>query len=248
MRLHIIIPVVNECDNLRELLPYLMGQLAGRGSITVADGGSTDGTEELLTASLGGSVGWGRGPSHKTNVSQVKHLSCPTRGRAPQMNAAAADLDNYDVLYFVHADTRPPAGFYEDIQRSIEEGFPVGCYRFRFDSGHPLLVINSFFTRFDLTFCRGGDQSLYLTREAWQRVGGFDGSMKIMEDYDIIQRLRQHFAFRIMPRSIRVSARKYQRNSWLRVQLANWKIVRMYRAGAPQQKMVDTYRRLLQPW
>ena len=231
MRLHIIIPVVNECDNLRELLPYLMGQLAGRGSITVADGGSTDGTEELLAGS------------------QVKHLSCPARGRAPQMNAAAAaDLDNYDVLYFVHADTRPPAGFYEDIQRSIDEGFPVGCYRFRFDSDHPLLIINSFFTRFDLTFCRGGDQSLYLTREAWQRVGGFDGSMKIMEDYDIIQRLRQHFAFRIMPRSIRVSARKYQRNSWLRVQLANWKIVRMYRAGAPQQKMVDTYRRLLQPW
>jgi hypothetical protein len=108
-----------------------------------------------------------------------------------------------------------------------------------------LLAINSFFTRFDFTFCRGGDQSLYLTREAWATVGGFDATMDIMEDYDIIRRVRERFAFRIIPRAVTVSARKYDRNSWLRVQLANWKIVRMYRRGAEQADMVEMYRRLL---
>ena len=233
MRLHLIIPVVNEIANLRKLLPYLAGELAGRGTITVADGGSTDGTRDLLQAGLAART-------------QVRYLHCEEQGRARQMNAAAAlDLDRHDVLYFVHADTRPPHGFYDDILNGIKEGFLAGCYRFRFDSSHPLLAINSFFTRFDLTFCRGGDQSLYLTREVWERVGGFDGSMDIMEDYDIIGRLREHYAFRIMPRSIRVSARKYVANSWLRVQLANWKVVRMYRRGAEQREMVETYRRLL---
>ncbi len=50
MRLHIITPVVNEADNLRDLLPYLVGELRGRGCITVADGGSTDGTAEVVAA------------------------------------------------------------------------------------------------------------------------------------------------------------------------------------------------------
>ena len=232
MRLHIVIPVVNELDNLRELLPYLVGQLAGRGRITVADGGSTDGTRKLLTA-----------------LSGVDYLRCDHRGRALQMNAGAARYTrDCDVLYFVHADTRPPQGFYADIEQSVAEGFPVGCYRFRFDSNHPLLAINSFCTRFDGLACRGGDQSLYLTRTAWEELGGFDEGMQIMEDYDIIQRAWERFPFRVIPRSVTVSARKYRANSWLRVQLANLRVFRMYKAGAPQQRMVDTYRRLLRPW
>lgn len=232
MQLHLIIPVVNEVDNLRNLLPYLAGELAGRGTITVADGGSTDGTAELLRAGT-----------------QVRYLSCKQRGRARQMNEAARlDADRYDVLYFVHADTRPPRGFYDDICRSVEAGNPVGCYRFRFDSRHPLLAINAFCTRFGGLACRGGDQSLYLTRSAWDELGGFDDGMQIMEDYDIIQRAWSRFPFRVMPRSVTVSARKYRANSWFRVQMANLSVFRMYKRGATQRAMVEEYRRRLRPW
>ncbi|THH39758.1 glycosyltransferase [Neolewinella litorea] len=232
MRLHLIIPVVNERKNLQRLLPYLLDELAGRGTITVADGGSTDGTEEYL----------GR-------QARVQYLSCRQRGRAQQMNEAAAlDTADYDVMYFVHADTRPPAGFYADIRRSVAAGHPVGCYRFRFDSAHPLLAINAFCTRFNGLACRGGDQSLYLTREAWDELGGFNGEMQIMEDYDIIQRAWERFPFRVIPRAVTVSARKYRANSWLRVQLANLTVFRMYKKGAPQRAMVEEYRRRLRPW
>lgn len=233
MRLHLILPVVNELNNLRELLPYLSAQLAGRGTITVADGGSDDGTEAWV----------------KRRFPQVQYLSCRQRGRAQQMNEAAArDTGKYDVLYFVHADTRPPTGFYDDIRRSVAAGNPVGCYRFRFDTAHPLLAINAFCTRFSGLACRGGDQSLYLTREAWNELGGFNGSMQIMEDYDIIQRAWKRFPFRVIPRAVTVSARKYRANGWLRVQLANLKVFRMYKRGAPQQAMVERYRQMLKPW
>ncbi|MCP9236657.1 glycosyltransferase [Lewinella sp. JB7] len=232
MRLHIIIPVVNEVNNLRELLPFLTAELAGRGDITVADGGSNDGTAELLRAGT-----------------RVRHLLCEQRGRARQMNEAARlEADRYDVLYFVHADTRPPRGFYDDIRRGVEAGDPIGCYRFRFDTFHPLLAINAFCTRFSGLACRGGDQSLYLTRGAWNVLGGFNGDMDIMEDYDIIQRAWQRFSFRVIPRSVTVSARKYRANNWFRVQMANLTVFRMYKRGAPQHAMVEEYRRRLRPW
>ena len=232
MHLHIVIPVINEADNLRELLPYLTEELAGRGSITVADGGSSDETNVVLAANP-----------------RVNHLSCTRCGRAQQMNEAARGYElAADVVYFVHADTRPPQGFYTDIAKSVEQGFDVGCYRFKFDMFHPLLSINAFCTRFQGLACRGGDQSLYLTRKAFDALGGFR-DMKIMEDYDIIQRVwASEFQFKVIPRDIMVSARKYRVNGWLRVQLANLKVFRMYKAGAEQEAMVQTYKSMLDPW
>lgn len=232
MRLHLIIPVLNEAPNLQALLPFLLSELSSTDHITVADGGSTDGTAQVMAG-----------------FPQVRHLLCSGCGRARQMNEAAfARLADYDTLYFLHADTRPPAGFREDIQRNVHAGYPIGCYRFRFDSRHPLLYINSFFTRFAGLACRGGDQSLYLTREVFTDLGGYR-NLQIMEDYDIIQRAwTDNYPFRVIPRSVTVSARKYRANNWLKVQMANLKVFRMYKAGAPQRVLVNTYRSMLKPW
>lgn len=231
MRLHIVIPALNEAGELRELLPYLRQELAGRGTITVADGGSTDASERVVA-----------------HCPVARWLDCPRPGRAAQMNAAVAldEPGTYDAFYFVHADTRPPTGFYDDIRRQLQAGYAVGCYRFRFMGGSSMLRINAFCTRFSALSCRGGDQSLFVGEGSWHRLGGFDEDMRIMEDYDIIERVwSAGIPFCIIPRDILVSARKYERNSWLRVQLANLLVFRMYRAGAAQGRMVSIYRRLL---
>jgi|AntRauTorckE5430_2_1112549.scaffolds.fasta_scaffold18464_1 rSAM/selenodomain-associated transferase 2 len=232
MRLHVITPALNEAKNLKDLLPLLLGGLSPACRITIADGGSTDDTAEIIAAYPG-----------------VHHLLCQRCGRAQQMNEAAAiDRGAFDAVYFLHADTRPPAGFYQDIKESIALGFPVGCYRFKFDTWHPLLAINAFFTRFNGLACRGGDQSLYVTTNAFRQLGGFR-DMKIMEDYDIIERIREReIPFRVIPRSVTVSARKYRANGYFRVQLANLRVFRMYKAGAREEDMVSRYRRMLKPW
>lgn len=229
MKFHIIIPVLNEALNLRELLPLLEGELSAAGQITVADGGSTDGTDMVLA----------RHPA-------VRHLRCTNCGRAFQMNQAArTDLGRFDVLYFLHADARPPQGFLREIRSSVRAGFPAGCFRFRFDSRHPLLAVNAFFTRFRGLACRGGDQSLYLTRSVFLELGGYR-DMKIMEDYDIIKRIwREEIPFRVIPRSVTVSARKYRANNYFRVQIANLIVFRMYRKGASEEAMIYRYRSLL---
>lgn len=228
MLLQIIIPVINEEDNLRLLLPYLLEELGDRGRIIISDGGSTDGSKQLCEA-LG-----------------AVFLSSHKRGRGPQMNAAVAAYPEADVYYFVHADTRPPRGFVEDISAAVAAGFPIGCYRFRFDVPHPLLAINAFCTRFKALACRGGDQSLFVARSTFESLGGYQEDMLIMEDYDIIERAQQQrYPFRILPREIVVSARKYRQNSYLRVQLANWRVFRMYRQGADQEELLQTYRTML---
>jgi len=232
MRLHIITPVLNEAENLKVLLPLLLSELPEGSRITIADGGSTDGTPEVLAT-----------------IPEVRHHLCERCGRAQQMNEAAAiDQDRFDAVYFVHADTRPPKGFYRDIKDSIAAGYPIGCYRFKFDSRHPLLAINAFCTRFKGLACRGGDQTLYVTTELFRELDGFR-DMKIMEDYDIIQRVwAREIPFRVIPRSTTVSARKYRVNGWLRVQMANLRVFRMYKAGATEDAMIQRYRTMLRPW
>lgn len=230
MFIHLIVPTLNEADNLRQLLPFLSNELEDKGKIIVTDAGSTDATRAV------------------TEANGCIFFESPRPGRGPQMNAAVAAYPDADIYYFVHADTRPPKGFYQDVVQGVAAGDPVGCYRFRFDMFHPLLAINAYCTRFNALSCRGGDQSLYVTRQAFEELGGFNADMRIMEDYDFIERTQARFPFRIIPRNIEVSARKYRANNWFRVQMANLRVFRMYKNGAPQQVMIDTYRRMLKPW
>lgn len=227
MKISIIIPALNEAENLRILLPYLSENLTNdQGEIVVVDGGSTDDTVQV-TEGLG-----------------VRCLSSEERGRARQMNVGAYHTDG-DMLYFVHADTRPPTSFVSDINEAVRSGFPMGNYRFRFDSPSPLLRINSYFTRFDRMMFRGGDQTLFVTRELFEEFGGFDESFIIMEEYDFLKRVRKKYPFRIMPKDVLVSARKYESNSYLKVNFANLVVFTMYRLGYPQQRIISTYYRML---
>ena len=224
MTISIIIPTYNEADNIEKLIRYFQPFLSqGVREIIISDGGSQDKTREV--AELAG----------------AKVVLSPKRGRAAQMNYGA-NLASGEIFYFVHADAFPPLSFIEDILSALQAGFPAGCYRFRFDSKKILLRVNAYFTRFDQLFCRGGDQTLFITRALFEQLNGFREDMYIMEDYDLIRRIQKNNPFRILPKDTIVSSRKYETNSWLRVQLANLTIVLMYRWGFSQQNLMKTYK------
>ena len=146
MKISIIIPTYNEEDNIAELIPYLQKHSLRKDTeIIVVDAESCDDT--LKNAKTCG----------------VTCIVSDKKGRAAQMNAGV-DHSSGDILYFVHADSIPPPSFVEDILAAVEEGYHSGCYRFQFDSDHPLLKVNAFMTRFDRIMCRGGDQTLFITR------------------------------------------------------------------------------------
>jgi GT2 family glycosyltransferase len=93
--------------------------------------------------------------------------------------------------------------------------------------------------------CMGGDQTLFVTRPLFNSTGGFNASMKIMEEYEFCRRARRSGKYIIMDGSTLISARKYETNSWWQVQKANYTIIQMYKKGASQEDMVKKYREML---
>jgi rSAM/selenodomain-associated transferase 2 len=227
IKISVVIPVVNEAKNLAFLIPYLKHHGAAMlHEIIIVDGNSDDGSAEIAQK-LGALV-----------------LKSTIRSRAVQMNAGAKIVGG-QILYFVHADTSPPACFATDILEEIDKGYVSGCYRFKFDSDKWYLKINNFFTRFNYIWCRGGDQSLFITKEVFDQLKGFDEQHEIMEEYRLIERLQSRFNFIIMPKNILVSARKYDGNSWLRVMWANFMAFRMYRNNTDSKIIKERYYKML---
>lgn len=100
-------------------------------------------------------------------------------------------------------------------------------------------------TRFDRIMCRGGDQTLFITRSLFDRLGGYKDDYMIMEDYDLIERIQDITDFKIIQKDVTVSSRKYHNNGYLKVQIANFVVFMMYFLDYPQEKMVSTYKSLL---
>lgn len=227
MTISIIIPALNEAASIGHLISFLQEHSYGHlKEIIVSDGGSQDDT--LLIAEKAGAI--------------IVHS--PKKGRAAQMNYGAAKA-TADILYFIHADSFPPITYTKDILEATGNGYSSGRYNTKFDSRKFILKINAFFTRFDWFICYGGDQTFFITRDLFNSIGGYNDCMMIMEDFEMTKRARQAGKYKIFSKPALISARKYDTNTWLTVQLANRKIVLMYRQGASQEEMVKKYKELL---
>ncbi len=222
----IIIPTFNEKNFIGRLIGHLQRCSPGKVQIIVSDGGSTDDTMSIAL---------------EKSATVVR---CDKKGRAAQMNYGAS-FAIANILYFVHADCLPPENFYNKILESVKKDFSLGRFQTIFDSSSWLLKVNAFFTRFDWFICNGGDQTLFFKKEIFKKINGFNDELLLMEDYDIVKRARQHYRYAIMKDKVLVSARKYNHNSWVKVQQAHRKIIKMYRRGANQETLIEKYNQLL---
>ncbi|WP_151087045.1 TIGR04283 family arsenosugar biosynthesis glycosyltransferase [Hymenobacter baengnokdamensis] len=224
----IIIPTYNEAAAITALLGYLGPAMAGEPAleVLVVDGGSTDATV-LLARQAGATV-----------------LASPYKGRAAQLNYGAQQARG-EVLYFLHADSYPPPGFLTDVRRTVEQGYEAGCYQLAFDHPHWFLRFSAWCTRLPWTAVRFGDQSLFVRRELFERVGGYRENLQLMEDQEIVGRLRAHARFRVLPRAVTTSARKYLANGVFRLQGIFTLLVVLYYLGVSQHRLVQLYRRLI---
>ncbi len=227
MNITIIIPTHNEAAQIERLIHHLRQYTQAQ--ILVANSPSTTDNTAELALTTGAEI-----------------LNCPRAGRAPQMNYAAKQT-TADILYFVHADTLPPASFMADIEQALKRGNDLGYFSYQFESEKLLLKFNSFFTRYDGLFAGGGDQTLFIRRTAFEQLGGFHDELRLMEDFDLVKRARRAgLKHCLIPKNALVSARKYDNNSWMRVNLVNLWVFLLFHCGVSSDRLCQTYRKLLQ--
>ena len=227
MRISIIIPVLNEADRIGPLVAYLWAHGTDfLEEVLVVDGGSRDATALQATAA------------------GARVIHSPVSSRAAQMNLGA-QAARTPIFYFIHADTLPPASYPADIQSVLAGGDTMGCYRYRFDSPRILLKINAYFNRFSWLWCQGGDKTFFIRREIFEALGGYDEYYTIMEEYDFLRRAMQKYRLITIPKYAVVSARKYEQNSWLRVQLANTLVFHLFKWKVAPLRLKRVYKTMV---
>ncbi|PSR53766.1 hypothetical protein AHMF7605_09635 [Adhaeribacter arboris] len=224
----VIIPTYNESEHIVNTIQalYKKGAVSAISEVLVVDGGSTDNTVQKAAAT--GAI---------VIISKKK-------GRAVQLNYAAAQAKG-SILYFLHADTIPPAGFTSDIIQSVQAGYNSGCFLLSFDRNHWFLKANCWFTRFPAVFFRFGDQSLYVTKKDFEKVGGYNEAHRVLEDQEIIKRLKKISRFTIIKKPVLTSARKYVNNGIYKTQGIFFLIYGLYCLGFSQNRLVSTYKKLI---
>jgi len=225
-KISIIIPTLNEASYIGRLLEHLLSNSSPDQiqEIIVVDGGSSDGTLEIVSS-----------------FNFVRIVSSE-KGRAKQLNKGAQKAES-DIFYFLHADSLPPEGFDRLILEAISQGAEAGCFRLKFESNHWWLRLAGWFTQFNWKLCRGGDQSLFISKALFKDIGGYDESYSIYEDNILIEQLFKRNTHVVIKEPILSSARRYEYHGIWKLQYHFWRIHLKHRFGASPHDLLSYYKR-----
>lgn len=173
----------------------------------------------------------------------VRWLTSPP-GRGRQMNLGARHARG-DWLLFLHADTRLPAGWIEEVKRAGRLSSVVGgSFRFQLDSARRWARalergVAARVRWLDLPY---GDQALFVGREVFTALSGYR-ELPLMEDVDFVRRLRRkgqlyHSTFPAV-----TSARRWETDGWIRRSVENVLLVLLFLAGVSPSWLAARYRR-----
>ncbi len=201
-----------------------MQALRNHCQLLLVDGGSDDDSAELA----------------EPLVDQVVHSP---RGRARQMNCGAAGAQA-DVLLFLHADTVLPDNAVTLIVRAVAEGYHWGRFDVSFDSPQPIFKLIAFMMnwRSRLTSIATGDQALFMTRSAFDAVGGFP-EIALMEDIAVSASLKKLGRPCCLTDQVITSARRWQQHGIVKTILLMWWLRLCYFFGADPAELVLRYYR-----
>ncbi|MCB0462448.1 MAG: glycosyltransferase family 2 protein [Flavobacteriaceae bacterium] len=264
-KISIIIPILNEAETIKHLLEYLLQNSSKENiaEIIVVDGGSTDGSQDIVNQSIISSESnvslsafenkfdlyreanemvpdtkFAKANSTRTDI---KLISSP-RGRAKQMNTGS-ELASGTILYFLHADSFPPKHFDQHIIDEVEKGNLAGCFRLQFNNNHWWLRLASWLTQFSWRACRGGDQSQFITKPLFDDIGGFDESYTIYEDNILINELYKRKQFKVINKKLITSARRYKKHGIWKLQYHFWVIYVKKWLGATAYELYAYYKK-----
>ncbi len=216
----VVVPAIDEAEEIEAALTSV-GSDPSVDSIVV-DGGSRDDTAE------------------RARACGARVLTGP-RGRALQMNRGAQDATG-SILLFLHADTRLPRGWPDEVRRAIRAGAVGGRFDVVLRGRHPLLrvVAAGMNLRSRLSGISTGDQAIFVRREVFERMGGFE-PIALMEDVALTRRLKREG--RLAPLRVKVdtSGRRWEAHGPIRTILLMYALRLAYAVGVPPDRIARWY-------
>ncbi len=228
-----IIPTLNEADQLTATLDSVIAALGGSAQIVVVDGGSDDRTREIAAARA--------------------HVVLAPAGRGRQLNAGARAASG-DVLLFLHADTRLSSAAGASLADTLRRTDVVGgCFALalRGPSARRRIAIwlgKAISARSRWFKTATGDQAIFARRAAFERIGGF-GSYDLFEDVIFYRQLRRLGRVVVLEPAVSTSDRRWEELGYVRtiathlllrllftVGVSPAQLARLYRRGRPSRK------------
>jgi rSAM/selenodomain-associated transferase 2 len=216
-RLSVVVPTLNEAGGVRAALEALAPLRARGHEVILVDGGSSDGTAEVAAGLC----------------DRVVNAS---RGRALQMNAGARAATG-DMLLFLHADTRLPAG----AEILVFSAAIWGRFDVRIEGRHPLLKVVAWAMnlRSRLTGIATGDQAIFVRRAAFP---GFP-EIALLEDVAFCAMMKRRARPACLRAKVLTSGRRWESRGVLRTIFLMWRLRLMYFFGARPDDLARIYHR-----
>jgi len=217
----IIIPIKDESPEIAERFrPF---SIAGETEILLADRGDCPETTRAFER-LGARIVSGPG------------------SRGLRLDRAAREARG-DVLFFVHADSRPPENALSAIAETLATGAVGGAFSLAYENQTAAMAWIAWWAnlrsrRLGLPF---GDQGLFFRREAYAVSGGFR-DLPVCDDVDIVRRLKRVGRLSVRPEKTVTSPRRYRETGAVRQVLRNWRVLAGYFAGVSPEKLERWYR------
>lgn len=223
MHFSIILPVLNEEAVLERSLSHLARVgMSYDYEVVLVDGGSQDQTQSIARR-------FGR------------VIQAP-RGRAIQMNKGA-EIASGEIYLFLHADTLLPANAFAAIERACASREVVGgAFHLAFDCNTLAYRLVALATNLRSQW-RGiftGDQGLFVRADSFKAIGGFP-EIALMEDLEIVTRLRQRGKVVLLPDAATTSARRHQKLGLARSVLFMWYLRTLYACGVSPEQLQRQY-------
>ena len=221
MKLSVVIPALDEAAHIENAVRGAFDAPSDPADVEVivVDGGSAD-----ATASLASAAG--------------ARVILFERGRARQLQAGVR-ASGGDVLLLLHADTRLPRGWASAVRSALRDERVVGgAFRFRFDERSAVLRFIELGARLRSGLFRlpYGDQALFVRRRALEAIGGIP-DVPLMEDLDLVQRIKREGRLALLAAPAVTSARRYIEAGPLRAMLRHWLAAAAWTLGVDRRRI-----------
>ncbi len=223
----VIIPVRNESVEVLSSL-HQFAELESIDEIIVSDSSDLQTTVDELNAI-------------ESRYANYHLVHCDIPGRAAQMNCGAKHA-KFQILWFVHADTKVPKRAGETIQRCVASGYHWGRFDVDFDCDALWMKMIAWAMNIRSSFSKicTGDQAIYVTHDLFSLIKGYP-DVAIMEDIALSKLLKaQASMFRVRHKVI-TSARRWENHGYMRTVLLMWAMRFLYWAGMSTGNLAKFY-------